>query len=159
MGSWWLAASPQQHACLCIMSCTEFFGETSNHPGDSGPLQPRYGTLQLLGFPKTKITFEREEISDSQWDSGKYDGAADGDWENCWGPKVPTLKGTEMSLSYVQCFLYLVSSSINVSYISYHTDGYFLGRCPLLLGRQYLPIFCHSSSTTYLPFTMYWAQW
>ena len=32
-----------------------------------------------------------------------------------WGPKVPTLKGTKVSLSYVQCFLYLVSSSINVS--------------------------------------------
>ena len=32
-----------------------------------------------------------------------------------WGPNVPTLKGTEASLSYVWCFLYLVSSSINVS--------------------------------------------
>ena len=32
-----------------------------------------------------------------------------------WGPKVPPLKGTEVSLSYVQCFLYLESSSINVS--------------------------------------------
>ena len=32
-----------------------------------------------------------------------------------WGPKVPTLKGTEVSLSYVQCLLCLVSSSINVS--------------------------------------------
>ena len=31
-----------------------------------------------------------------------------------WGPKVSTLKGTEVSLSYVQCFLYL-ESSINVS--------------------------------------------
>ena len=29
--------------------------------------------------------------------------------------KVTTLKGTEVSLSYVQCFLYLVPSSINVS--------------------------------------------
>ena len=29
--------------------------------------------------------------------------------------KVPTLKGAEVSLSYVQCFLYLLSSSINVS--------------------------------------------
>ena len=28
---------------------------------------------------------------------------------------MPTLKGTEMSLSYMQCFLYLVSSSVNVS--------------------------------------------
>ena len=33
-----------------------------------------------------------------------------------WGPKVPTLKGTEASLSYVQCFLYLVSSSVNISF-------------------------------------------
>ena len=32
-----------------------------------------------------------------------------------WGPKEPTLKRTEVSLSCVQCFLYLVSSSINVS--------------------------------------------
>ena len=32
-----------------------------------------------------------------------------------WGPKMPTLNGTEVSWSYVQCFLYLVFSSINVS--------------------------------------------
>ena len=32
-----------------------------------------------------------------------------------WGPKVPTLKGTEASLSYVQCFSHLVSSSVNIS--------------------------------------------
>ena len=31
------------------------------------------------------------------------------------GPKLATLKGTEASLSYVQCFFYLVSSSINIS--------------------------------------------
>ena len=30
-------------------------------------------------------------------------------------PKVPTLKGTEVSLSYAQCFLHLVSSSIDIS--------------------------------------------
>ena len=30
-----------------------------------------------------------------------------------WGPTVPTLKGTEVSLPYVPCALYLVSSSIN----------------------------------------------
>ena len=32
-----------------------------------------------------------------------------------WGPKVPTLKGTEASFSYVRWFLYLVFCSINVS--------------------------------------------
>ena len=35
------------------------------------------------------------------------------------GPKVPSLKGTEGSLSYVQCFLNLVCSSINVSIIAH----------------------------------------
>ena len=70
--------------CLLVrhVSC-RVFGEASNHPGDSAPLQPRFGTLRLLAFPKTKITFEREEISDHQWDSGKHNRAADGDWENC----------------------------------------------------------------------------
>ena len=116
MGNWWLAASSWQCTRSCITSRAEFLGKTSNHPGDSAPLQPRFGALWLLAFSKTKITFEREEVSDCQWKSGKYNGTSDGNWENCvWGPKVPTLKGTEVSLSYVQCFLYLVSSSINVS--------------------------------------------
>ena len=64
------------------VSC-RVFDKTSNHSGDSAPLQPRVGTLRLLAFPKIKITLEREEISDSQWDSGKYDTAADGNWKNC----------------------------------------------------------------------------
>ena len=42
------------------------------------PLQPRLGAVWLQAFPKTKITFEREEISDCLWDSGKYDRPADG---------------------------------------------------------------------------------
>ena len=65
------------------MFVQSFFGETSHHLGDSAPLQPRIGTLQLLDFPNTKDTFDKEEISDHQWDSGKYDRAADGTWENC----------------------------------------------------------------------------
>ena len=89
-----------------ITSCEEFFGKTSNHPGDSMPLQLRFGAL--LFFPKTKITFEREDISDHQWDSIKYEVSADGDGRTVWGLKVPTGKRTEASLSYVQCFLYLL---------------------------------------------------
>ena len=108
MGNWWLAASSQQHSHSCITSHVEFFWETSNDPGDSAPLEPRLGTLWLLAFPQTKIIFEREEISDHSWDSGKYDGAADGDWENYVRSQGAYLKGTEVSLSYVQCFLYLL---------------------------------------------------
>ena len=64
-----------------------------------------------------------------------------------WGLKVPTLKGTEVSLSCVQCFLYLVSSSKNVS--SFHstwldtfwTDSYFSSLRRIKWGRyHYTPL-------------------
>ena len=77
------------------------------------PLQPRFAALRLLAFPKTKIIFEKEEISNCQWDSVKYNREADGDWENDvrsqgayferdWGVIVP-------------CTMFLVSSLINIS--------------------------------------------
>ena len=36
------------------MSRAEFYGGTSNHPGDSALLQPRFGALRLLAFTKLK---------------------------------------------------------------------------------------------------------
>ncbi len=36
-------------------------------------LHPRFRALQLKAFPKTKITFQEEEIPDRRWGSGKYD--------------------------------------------------------------------------------------
>ena len=130
MGNCWWASSSRQRAHSYITSCAEFFGKTSNHPGDSGPLQPRFDTLWLLAFPKTKITFEREEILDQRWDSGRYDTTADVTGRTVWGPKIPTSKGIETSLSCVQCFLCLVSSSINTCF-SQCVAGYFL-ESPLL---------------------------
>ena len=112
MGNWWLAASSRQCTCLCITSPAEFFGKTSNHPGDSVPVQP-FGALQLLAFPKTKIIFERKKISDLWWDSGKYNGAADGDWENCVRSQGAYLEGDSGIL--VLCTMFLVSFSISVS--------------------------------------------
>ena len=105
MGDWWLAAS-SQHNCSHITLRAQFCGKPSNHPGGSALLQPRFGTLWLLAFTKTKITFEREEISDHQWNSGKCNRAAEGDWESCVRFQGAYLKGTEVSLSCVQCFLY-----------------------------------------------------
>ena len=55
-----------------------------------------------------------------------------------WDPKVPTLKGTEVSLSYVQCFLCLVSSPINVC-VSYYMAGYILERPPIFTDSHLLP--------------------
>ena len=41
-----------------------FFGgdKASHHPGLSAPLQPKFVSLRLLGYPKANIAVEREEI-------------------------------------------------------------------------------------------------
>ena len=100
-------ASSRQHTHSCVMSLAEFIGESSNHPGDSAPLQPRFGALQLLDFLKTKIAYEREEISDCQWDSGKYNVTAYGDCENYVRSQGTTFEG-EWGIT-VLCTVFLVS--------------------------------------------------
>ena len=123
IGNWWLAASSRQHTHSCIMSCAECFGEMSNHSGDSVPLQPMFRALPLLAFPKTKIIFEREEISDHQWDLGKYGRAADGDW-NCvrsllWrGPRYHCPVYNVSCIFFSKCL-----------YFSYYVARYFLCVC------------------------------
>ena len=51
MGNWQLAAS-SQFTHSYITSRADIFGETSNHPGDSAPLQARFGALWLLALPQ-----------------------------------------------------------------------------------------------------------
>ena len=127
MGNWWLASSSPQRACSCITSPAEYFCETSTHPGDSALLQPRFGTLWLLAFSKTKITFEREEISDHRWDSGKYDRAADDNWENCVRSQGFYFEGSWGFI--VLCIMFLVCCVFNKClYFSYYMAGYLLGR-------------------------------
>ena len=115
MGNWWLAASSEQCTLLCITCHAEFFGKTSNHPSDSALLQSRFHTLRLLAFLKSKVIFERKEIQPVDEIQENMTGQLMAIGRTMWGPKVPTLKVTEASLSYVQCFLYFVSSSINFS--------------------------------------------
>ena len=128
MGNWWLAASSQERIPSYTMSCAEFFSKTSNHPGDSAPLQSRSGALQLLAFPKTKITFEREEISDHWWDSGKYNGSADGYWENCVRSQGAYIEGDWGVI--VLCIVFLVSCIFfnKCLYFLYYMAGYLLDR-------------------------------
>ena len=104
-----------------------FFCETSNHPGDSAPLQPRFGALWLLTLPQTKITFEMEEISDHRWDSGEYDTAADGDWESCVRSQGAYFEGDWGVI--VLWTMFLVSCIFNKClYFSYYMAGYLLDR-------------------------------
>jgi len=39
-----------------------FMGKASHRPGLSALLQPRFGCLRFLVFPKSKIAFEEEDI-------------------------------------------------------------------------------------------------
>ena len=128
MGNWWLAVTTWQCARSRITSPAEIFGETLNDPGDSAPLQPRCGALQVLAFSKTKITFEREEISDHQWDWGKYNEAVDGNWENCVRSQCAYLEGDWSAV--VLCTMFLVSCLFfsKCLYFSCYMAGYLLDR-------------------------------
>ena len=55
------SASSRQCACPFYSSCAGFFGK-AHHPSLSAPIQPRFGSLWLLSFPKVKIAIEMEVI-------------------------------------------------------------------------------------------------
>ena len=115
MGDWWLAASSWQHACSCIMSNAEFFWKTSNPPHDWAPYSPDLVPYDFWLFPKLKSPLKGKRFQAVDEIQKNMMGQLMEIGRTLWGTKVPTLKRTEASSSYVQCFLYLVSSSINVS--------------------------------------------
>ena len=123
MDNWWLAASSQQCINSCITSCTEFFRKTSNHLGDSAPLQPRFGTLQLLAFPKTNITLKgkRSQTIDEIQENTTGQLMAMG--ELCEVPRCLLWRGLRC-----RCPLYNVSCIFfnKCLYFSYYTAGYLL---------------------------------
>ena len=128
MGNWWFVASSRQRVCSFITSPTEFFVETSNHPGDSAVLQPRSGTLWYLAFPKSKITFQGKRfqtVSEIQKNTmrqlmvipTKDFAECFEQWKRCWENCVRS-QGAYSEGDWdinVLCTMFLVSSSINVS--------------------------------------------
>ena len=103
------------------MPRAEFSGETPNHPGDSNPLQPRFGTLQLLAFTKTKITFEREEVFGP---SMRFRNIWQGSWwwlELCQVPRYLLWRGLKClcPIYNVSCIFY------KCLYFSYYMAQYF----------------------------------
>ena len=137
MGNWWLSASSQQLPSSCITSHAEFFGETSNYPHNSAHLQPRFSALWLLPFPQIKMTLEREEISDCsdhQWDSGKYDRAADGDWENCMRSQGAYFEGDWDVIVWCTVFFVFCIFFNKYLYFSHYMAGQLLdGPCTVIL--------------------------
>ena len=60
------------------VSCRVFWWNIKSPKWLSPPMSQIWHSV-TSGFRKTKITFEREKISDHRWDSEKYNRAADGD--------------------------------------------------------------------------------
>ena len=110
MGNWWLAASSGKCARSCIRSHAVFWWLNSKHPGDSALLQPRFGALRLLAFTKLKSPLKGKRFQTVN--SGKYDGAADGNWENCVKSQGAYFEGDWGIIALYTRFL--VSSSTNV---------------------------------------------
>ena len=104
-----------------------FFGETSNHTGDSAPpYSPDLAPCDFCLLPKLKCPLKLKrfhtinEIQENTMGQLMLNGTT------VRGLKVPTLKGAEASLFYAQCFFYLVSSSINTSMIPSGQTSYML---------------------------------
>ena len=105
----------------------EFIGRTSNHSGDSAPYSPDLALWAFCLFPKLKSSLKGKRFQTIDDIQENTTGQLMAIGRTVWGPKVPTLKGTEVSLSYVQCFLYLVSSiSVSIFYTTWL--GYFLDK-------------------------------
>ena len=66
-------------------------------------------------FPKLKLPLKGKRFQTVDEIQENMTGQLMSIGRTVWGPKVPTLKGIEVSLSFVQCFLYLVPSSVNAS--------------------------------------------
>ena len=128
MGSWWLAVcfittmNPLNHHILAV------FGETTNHLSDSPPPTAQMCALWFQAFPKTKSPLKGEETSDHQWDSGKYNRAGDGDWENCVRSQGAYFEGDWGII--VLCTMFLVAYIFfsKCLYFSCRMARYFLDR-------------------------------
>ena len=79
------------------------------------PYSPEVTPCDFWLFPKVTSPLKGKRFQTIDEIQGNMMGQLMAIRRTLWGPKAPALKGTEASLSCVQYFLYLVSSSINVS--------------------------------------------
>ena len=114
-GNWWLAASSQQHAHSCIATHAEFFWKHQIIQVTQPPYSPDFPLWNFWLLPKLKSPLKGKRFQTINEIQENMMGQLIVIRRTVWGPQVPTLKGTKVPFSYVQCFLYLLSSSINVS--------------------------------------------
>ena len=107
-GNWWLAASSQQCAHSCITSHAEFLVKHQIIQVTQLPYSPDLVPCDFWLFQKLKSPLKGKRFQTVNEIEENTMGQLVATGRTVWGPKVPTLKGTEASLSYVQCILYLL---------------------------------------------------
>ena len=111
--NWWLAASSRQSALSGIMSGAVFLARHQITQVTHPPYSTNMASWDFWLFLKLKSPLKGKrfqiinEIHENMTEQLKVTGRI------VWGPQVPILKESEVSLSCV-CSFYLVSSSINV---------------------------------------------
>ena len=103
--------------CLLMhhISCRDFWQNIKSPRWLSPKYSPDLAPCNFWVFPKLKSALIGKRFQTVNEIQENTTGQLMLIGRTVWGPKVPTLKGTEVSWSYVQCFLYLTSSLINVS--------------------------------------------
>ena len=132
IGNWWLTASSQQSLSYYALSLMQNF--SVKHQITQMTQSPNSPDLEPCNFwlsPKLKSPFKGKRFQIINEIQENMTGQLMAIGRTVWGHKVLTLRGTEASLSYVQCFLYLVTS-INVSIFHIYMAGYFLDRPRIL---------------------------
>ena len=115
MGNWWLAALSWQHAPMHHISYRVFWQNIKSPRWLSSHHSPDLLPCNFWLLPKLKSPLKGKRLWTIDGIQENMTGQLMVTGRTVWGPKVPALKGTGVSLSYVQCFLYLVPSSINAS--------------------------------------------
>ena len=115
MGNGWSEASSQQHARSGITSRVDFLAKHQNCQVTQPCYRPDLVPCDFWLFPKLKsFPWKGKRFQTIDKIQENTIGQLMTTRRTVWGPKVSMLKGTEASLSYVQCVLHLISSSINV---------------------------------------------
>ena len=91
------------------------------------PYSPDLTTCGLWLFPKLKALFKAKRFQAVSEIQENTMGQLMAIRRTVWGPKLPALKGSEASMSCVQCFVSCIFFK-KCHCFPYHTAGYFLDR-------------------------------
>ena len=125
MGNWWLAASSPQHTAHASCPLRSFLVKHQITQVTQTPYSPDSVPCALWLFPKLKSLLKEKRFQTVDEIQENTTGQLMATGRTAWGPKVPSLKGTEVSLFYVQCFCIFFNKC---RYFSYYMVGYLTDR-------------------------------